>query len=174
MIFLEATNKRYYPNGSLGSSGLGFTNTDGVGIYGLEAFYDEALRGTNGYYLTARDSFGNEMPGELDTYVPAENGSKITTTIDSYIQGVLEEQLLATVNECGAMNRACGIVVNVKSGAILAMATVPGFDLNDPWSLNEYYSNFLLEDAFVEGSDEYDEARYITEQINHLKTEEYF
>ena len=92
MIFLEATNKRYYPNGSLGSSVLGFTNTDGVGIYGLEAFYDEALRGTNGYYLTARDSFGNEMPGEFDTYVPAENGCKITTTIDSYIQRALADK----------------------------------------------------------------------------------
>lgn len=158
MIFLEATNKRYYPNGSLGSSVLGFTNTDGVGIYGLEAFYDEALRGTNGYYLTARDSFGNEMPGEFDTYVPAENGSKITTTIDSYIQRALEEQLLAAISESGAQNRACGVVVNVKTGAVLAMATVPGFDLNDPWTLNDYYSNFLLSDGLSQGSAEYEKA----------------
>ncbi len=158
MIFLEATNKRYYPNGSLGSSVLGFTNTDGVGIYGLEAFYDEALRGTNGYYLTARDSFGNEMPGEFDTYVPAENGSKITTTIDLYIQRALEEQLLAAISESGAQNRACGVVVNVKTGAVLAMATVPGFDLNDPWTLNDYYSNFLLSDGLSQGSAEYEKA----------------
>ena len=158
MIYLEAMNTRYYPNSDLGSSVIGFTNSDGDGLYGLEAQYHEILAGTDGYYVTARDSYGNEMPYEYESYIPAQNGGNLTTTIDSYIQKVLEEQLLATVNECGAMNRACGIVVNVKTGAILAMATVPGFDLNDPWTLNEYYSNFLLEDAFVEGSDEYNEA----------------
>ena len=158
MVFLEATSKRYYPNGSLGSAVIGFTNSDGKGIYGLEAFYNEDLSGTNGYYLTARDSFGNRMPQEYDTYIPAENGSNITTTIDSYIQRALEEQLIATVNESGAQNRACGIVVNVKTGAILAMATVPGFDLNDPWTLNDYYSSFLLSDGYAQGSDEYNKA----------------
>ena len=158
MVFLEATSKRYYPNGSLGSAVIGFTNSDGKGIYGLEAFYNEDLSGTNGYYLTARDSFGNRMPQEYDTYIPAENGSNITTTIDSYIQRALEEQLIATVNESGAQNRACGIVVNVKTGAILAMATVPGFDLNDPWTLNDYYSGFLLSDGYAQGSDEYKKA----------------
>lgn len=158
MVFLEATSKRYYPNGSLGSAVIGFTNSDGKGIYGLEAFYNDDLSGTNGYYLTARDSFGNRMPQEYDTYIPAENGSNITTTIDSYIQRALEEQLIATVNESGAQNRACGIVVNVKTGAILAMATVPGFDLNDPWTLNDYYSSFLLSDGYAQGSDEYKKA----------------
>ena len=158
LVFLEATSKRYYPNGSLGSAVIGFTNSDGKGIYGLEAFYNEDLSGTNGYYLTARDSFGNRMPQEYDTYIPAENGSNITTTIDSYIQRALEEQLIATVNESGAQNRACGIVVNVKTGAILAMATVPGFDLNDPWTLNDYDSGFLLRDGYAQGSDEYNKA----------------
>lgn len=158
LVFLEATSKRYYPNGSLGSAVIGFTNSDGKGIYGLEAFYNDDLSGTNGYYLTARDSFGNRMPQEYDTYIPAENGSNITTTIDSYIQRALEEQLIATVNESGAQNRACGIVVNVKTGAILAMATVPGFDLNDPWTLNDYYSSFLLSDGYAQGSDEYKKA----------------
>ena len=158
MIYIQAMSTRYYPNSELASSVIGFTNSDGDGLYGLEAQYHEVLAGTDGYYVTARDSYGNEMPYEYESYIPAQNGGNLTTTIDSFIQKTLEEQLLATVNECGAMNRACGIVVNVKTGAILAMATVPGFDLNDPWSLNEYYSNFLLEDAFVEGSDEYNEA----------------
>lgn len=159
MIHIEAMSTRYYPNSELASSVLGFTNYDGDGIYGLESQYDEILAGTNGYYITARDSYGNEMPYEYETYIPAQNGGNLTTTIDSYIQQCLEEQLLATVAECGAQNRACGIVVNVKTGAILAMATVPGFDLNNPWTLNEYYSNFLIEDALVEGSDEYNQAK---------------
>lgn len=159
MIYLQATSTRYYPNSTLASGIIGFTNVDGDGIYGIESYYNEVLTGKDGYYITARDSFGNEMPYEYESYIPAENGGNLTTTIDTYIQSALEEQLLATVNECGAQNRACGIVVNVKTGAILAMATVPGFDLNKPWTLNDYYSAFLEEDGFAEGTDEYDEAR---------------
>ena len=158
MIYLQATSTRYYPNSSLASSVIGFTNSEGTGLYGLESFYDKVLAGEDGYYVTARDSFGNEMPYEYESYIPAQNGGNLTTTIDTYIQSALEEQLLATVAECGAQNRACGIVVNVKTGAILAMATVPGYDLNDPWTLNDYYSQFLLEDGYAEGSEEYSAA----------------
>ena len=159
MIYLQATSTRYYPNSELGSSVIGFTNADGDGIYGLESQYEEILAGTDGYYVTARDSYGNEMPYEYESYIPAQNGGNLTTTIDAYIQKALEEQLIATVNECGAQNRACGIVVDVETGAILAMATVPGFDLNDPWTLNEYYSQFLIDDGLIKGTDEYNEAR---------------
>lgn len=159
MIYLQATSTRYYPNSELGSSVIGFTNADGDGIYGLESQYEEILAGTDGYYVTARDSYGNEMPYEYESYIPAQNGGNLTTTIDAYIQKALEEQLVATVNECGAQNRACGIVVDVETGAILAMATVPGFDLNDPWTLNEYYSQFLIDDGLIKGTDEYNEAR---------------
>ncbi len=158
MIYLQATSTRYYPNGALASSVLGFTNSDGDGVYGLESYYNELLSGQDGYYITARDSYGNEMPYEYESYIPAQNGENLQTTIDYYIQTALEEQLLATVAESGAKNRACGIVVNVKTGAILAMATVPGFDLNSPWSLNDYYSEFLAEDGFAEGSEEYKAA----------------
>ena len=159
MIYLQATSTRYYPGFELGSSVIGFTNADGDGIYGLESQYDEILAGTDGYYVTARDSYGNEMPYEYESYIPAQNGGNLTTTIDAYIQKALEEQLIATVNECGAQNRACGIVVDVETGAILAMATVPGFNLNDPWTLNEYYSQFLIDDGLIKGTDEYNEAR---------------
>lgn len=159
MIYLEATSTRYYPNEELASSVIGFTNADGDGIYGIESYYDEVLAGTDGYYVTARDSYGNEMPYEYESYIPAQNGGNLTTTIDAYIQSALEEQLLATVAECGAQNRACGIVVDVETGAILAMATVPGFDLNEPWKLNDYYTEFLKEDGLVEGTEKYDEAK---------------
>ncbi len=159
MIYLEATSTRYYPNSSLASSVIGFTNSDGDGLYGIEAYYDEILAGKDGYYVTARDSYGNEMPYEYESYIPAQNGGNVITTIDSYLQKALEEQLLATVNECDAQNRACGIVVDVKTGAILAMATVPGFDLNDPWTLNSYYTDFLKDDGYLEGSDEYKAAK---------------
>lgn len=158
MIYLQATSTRYYPGYELASSVIGFTNADGDGVYGLESYYDDILAGTDGYYVTARDSFGNELPYEYESYIPAQNGGNLTTTIDSYIQSALEEQLLATVAECGAKNRACGIVVNVKTGAILAMATVPGFDLNNPRTLNDYYSDFLKEDGYAQDSEEYNAA----------------
>lgn len=158
MIYLEATSTRYYPSSTLASSVIGFTNSDGEGLYGLESYYNKTLRGSDGYYITARDSLGNEMPYEYESYIPAKDGGNLITTIDSYIQAALEEQLLATVSESDAENRACGIVIDVKTGAILAMATVPGFDLNSPWTLNEYYTTFLEEDGYTKGSEEYEAA----------------
>ena len=158
MIYLEATSTRYYPNSTLASAVIGFTNSDGDGLYGIEAYYDKTLSGSDGYYITARDSLGNEMPYEYESYIPAQDGGNLITTIDSYIQAALEEQLLATVAESDAENRACGIVMDVKTGAILAMATVPGFDLNTPWTLNDYYVEFLREDGYAVGSEEYEAA----------------
>lgn len=155
MVFVEAGYSRYYPNGTLASSVIGFTSSDAKGVWGLEAYYDESLRGTDGYYVTARDSFGNELPYEYESYIPAVSGASLQTTLDAYIQSVLEEQLLEAVGESDAKNRACGIVVNVKTGAILAMATVPGYDLNDPRVLNAYYSDLLARDGYEQGSDEY-------------------
>lgn len=155
MVFVEAGYSRYYPNGTLASSVIGFTSSDAKGVWGLEAYYDESLRGTDGYYITARDSFGNELPYEYESYIPAVSGASLQTTLDAYIQSALEEQLLEAVGESDAKNRACGIVVNVKTGAILAMATVPGYDLNDPRVLNAYYSDLLARDGYEQGSDEY-------------------
>lgn len=154
-IYAEATSARYYPYGSLASHVLGFTSSDGSGLYGLEYQYNEQLSGTPGKYITARDSHGNEMPYEYESYIPARNGCNITTTLDSYVQSVLEKQLEATLVESGANNRVCGIVMNVNTGAILAMATSPGFDLNDPWTLNDYSLRKLNDAGFAAESEEY-------------------
>ena len=134
MIYLEAQSTRYYPADTLGAHIIGFTSSDGVGLYGLEYQYDEYLRGTDGYYILARDSYGNEMPYEYASYIDAIDGYNVTTTIDASVQGYLEEQLEKTVADHGVENRACGIVMDVNTGAILAMATSSPFDLNDPWT----------------------------------------
>lgn len=155
LVFVEAGYSRYYPYGELASSVIGFTGSDGSGAWGLEAYYNDQLSGTDGYYITARDSFGNELPYEYDSYVPSVSGASLQTTLDAYVQSALEEQLLAAVEESDAANRACGIVVNVKTGAVLAMATVPGYDLNEPRVLNDYYSELLASDGYEVGSDEY-------------------
>ncbi|HOA85172.1 MAG TPA: penicillin-binding transpeptidase domain-containing protein, partial [Bacillota bacterium] len=151
----EAVSTRYYPQGSLASHLIGFTGSDGKGLYGLEYQYNEQLAGTPGKYITARDSHGNEMPYEYESYIPAKDGYNLTTTIDAYVQSVLEEQLEITLTESGANNRACGIVMDVRTGAIIAMATCPGFDLNDPWNLNEYFQKKLNAAGYAPDSDEY-------------------
>lgn len=155
LVFLEATSVRYYPYGSLASHVIGFTSADGVGLYGLEYQYNDKIDGEDGYYITARDSKGNELPSEYQSYVPAEDGYHLTTTLDVFVQAALEEQLENAVYDSNALNRACGIVMNVKTGAILAMAVYPEYDLNDPWSLVDYYQQKLDACGYAVGDEEY-------------------
>ncbi len=155
LVCLEATGKRYYPEGSLASHVLGFTGADGIGLYGLEYQYNDALDGTDGYYVTARDSRGDPLPESYRSYVAPVDGLDLTLTIDSYVQAALEEQVENAAVVSGALNRACGIVMNVNTGAILAMAVYPGYDLNDPWELPDYYKDKLSASGLVEGSEEY-------------------
>ncbi len=159
MIYLEAQSTRYYPYNSLGGHVIGFTSGDGAGLYGIEYQYDEYLKGIDGYYIKARDSFGNEMPLEYASYIDAVDGYNVHTTIDATIQGFLEEQIELTVAEHKATNRACGIVMDVKTGAILAMATSSKFDLNDPWQLDELSAAELVASGYSESSDAYQDLR---------------
>ena len=154
-IFLEAVDIRYYPGGSLASSVIGFTTADGNGVYGLELQYNSMLRGTDGKYITARASNGSEMPSEYEKYIPAVDGYNIETTIDKTMQAALEEQLRITLEASGAVNRACGIIIDVETFAVKAMATAPGFDLNDPYTLDEYFNLELSLPGYAEGSEEY-------------------
>ncbi len=159
-VYLEAISTRYYPYSKLASSVIGFTTSDGMGVYGLELQYNKELKGTDGKYVTARDSAGNEMPYEYDTYIPAKNGYNISTTIDVAMQAVLEEQLNTTLKESGAVNRACAIIIDVETFAIKAMATAPGFDLNNPWELDEYFDLELNYPGYDEDSEEYKKLKH--------------
>ncbi len=155
LVCLEAVSRRYYPYGSLASHVLGFTGADGTGLYGLEYQYNEEIGGVDGYYITARDSRGNELPIEYKSYVEPQNGLHLTTTVDAYVQAALEEQVENAVMASGALNRACGVIMDVNTGAILAMAVYPGYDLNDPWVLPEYYENKLKNSGLARGSEDY-------------------
>ena len=160
MVFLEAQSTRYYPGGDMAAHILGFTSSDGEGLYGLELQYDEYLSGVDGYYIKARDSYGNVMPFEYASYIDAIDGYNLTTTIDSTVQSFLEEELAATVEKHNVTNRACGIVMDVKTGAILAMATSSPFDLNDPWQLDENSAarlENLINEGYDKQSDEYND-----------------
>lgn len=164
-IHLEATSKRYYCYDSLASSVLGFTGSENNGLYGLEYTYEKELSGTNGIYITARDSYGNEMPTEYENYIEAKDGYNITTTLDMFIQYELENQLRATLADNGASERVCGIVMDVKTGGILAMSTIPDFNCNDPWTLDEYFLTQLADLGLEEGSEEYN-----AEKVKLLQT----
>lgn len=153
MVYLEPQSTRYYPGGTLGAHMIGFTSDDGTGLYGLEYQYNEYLRGVDGYYIAARDAYGNEM-GYGDTVDPV-NGYNLSTTIDTTIQNFLEEQLEATVAKTEAQNRACGIVMDVNTGAILAMATSSPFDLNDPWKLDGLSQAQLDNSGYPTDSEKY-------------------
>lgn len=155
LIFLEAQSSRYYPEGTLLAHVLGFTGSDNQGLYGLEYYYDSYLSGEDGYYLYAKDANGNALDTEYATYVNPIPGSDIVTTIDSHVQMLLENQLNATAKNNGAQNRATGIVMDINTGAILAMATTSPFDPNSPYELDELSAKKLYESGFDKDSEEY-------------------
>lgn len=153
-IHYEAYTKRYYPYGSLASHVIGCVGTDS-GQFGLELQYNNELTGVAGKYITARDAQGNRMPYKYDSYIEAQNGANLVTTIDTRIQSVLDEQLMQAYEDGNPLERVCGIVMDVKSGGILAMGVYPNFDLNDPYTLDSVSQSKLNNSGYVQGSDEY-------------------
>ena len=135
-VNLMESSKRYYPNDSLASTIIGFTNYDNEGIYGLEAYYDDYLQGTNGVIVMAKDANGNAMPYDYENRFEASDGNSIVLTLDSTVQYYLEKNLESAIVQHKVANRATGIIMNAKTGAVVAMATAPGYNLNDPSQLS--------------------------------------
>ncbi|MBQ3855145.1 MAG: PASTA domain-containing protein [Ruminococcus sp.] len=132
---VEEDTKRYYPQDDLAASVIGFTAGDGYGAYGIEAYYDDFLAGTDGRTISATDSHGNELPYRYSKTYPAKNGNDVYLTIDMNIQYILEKYLQEMVTTFEVKNRACSILMDAKTGAIYGMATCPSFDLNDPYTI---------------------------------------
>lgn len=136
-LYLTPNTKRYYPKDSLAASVIGFVNYDNNGEYGIEAYYDDYLQGVDGRIVRATDNAGGAMPYyEYEMYYEAQNGNSLVLTVDEVLQHFLEKNLETAVSQHKADNRATGIIMNAKTGAILAMATSPGFDLNDRGELS--------------------------------------
>ncbi len=138
LIYTQLDTKRYYPQGSLAAAVIGFTNFDGDGIYGVESYYNEYLKGVDGKIISATDANGNEMPYKNDKIYDAQDGNSIYLTIDTNLQHMVEKYLEQQVEAHDVENRACAIMMNVNTGEILAMASTPGFNLNDK---NSIYSD---------------------------------
>ncbi|MBQ2730013.1 MAG: PASTA domain-containing protein [Clostridia bacterium] len=166
-IYLRADSIRYYPYDNLASHVVGFTNSDGIGVYGIEAYYNNLLEGESGRYISAQDANANEMDYKYESFVDAEDGYNIVTTIDSYIQYELENQLEATLRENKAANRVTGVVMNVNTGAVLGMATAPDFNLNDPYVLDKDSQAVL--DEYTTSEEREEDARLLAQ--NNFKYE---
>ncbi len=127
--------KRYYPYGTVASTVLGFTGTDGQGLEGLELQYDSELRGTAGRLIASRNAVGTDMPFEYEQYVEAEDGNDLVLTIDETVQSILEKYLAEGVEQFDVTNGAVAVMMDVNTGAILGLATTPTYDPNDPFTI---------------------------------------
>lgn len=155
LVGVEANESRHYPFDTLAAHVLGFTGSDNQGLYGLEYYYDDDLSGRDGEYLSAVDAHGNDKSYGYTTYREAEDGLTLVTTLDTYLQRELESALAEIIEEFDVRDRATGIIMNVNTGAILAMATAPTFDANSPYQLDALSAERLAASGLTEGTTEY-------------------
>ena len=160
-IHLEPDTQRYYPNGALMAQALGFVRTDNVGAEGIEAYYDSYLEGTTGKIITAKGNYGSEMLYTYEKYYEATDGYSLVTTMDSTVQYYLQKHIEAAIEQYDVLNGAFGIVMDVNTGAVLAMAN---YDNYDPNNFLEIYEESTSEEL----QRQYDEM----EELDH-SSEEY-
>lgn len=128
--------KRYYPKNSLASSVIGFTGSDDQGLEGIEYEYDSYLSGTPGRIVTAQNARGTDMPFRYEQNVESEDGNNVYLTIDETIQSICEKYMQKGVEDNNVLNKGVCIAMDVNTGAILAMVTTDGYDLNNPYELS--------------------------------------
>lgn len=129
--------KRYYPKNSLASSVIGFTGSDDQGLEGIEYQYDSYLSGTPGRIITAQNARGTDMPFQYEQNVDSEDGNNVYLTIDETIQSICEKYMQKGVEDNNVLNKGVCIAMDVNTGAILAMVTTDGYDLNNPYELSD-------------------------------------
>lgn len=135
IVGIDPDTKRYYPLGSFASTIIGFTGSEDIGRSGLELKYNNELTGEAGRIITAKNALAGEMPNDYETTFDAKQGYSLVLTIDEVIQYYLEQQLSQALSETQA-KYAYGIVMDVKTGAILGMSTMPDYDLNSPYVIH--------------------------------------
>ncbi len=172
VIGMEQTTRRYYPYGDFASSVLGFVGDDNQGLSGIESYYDDELKGTNGRIITVKDSKGNKLPTDYETSIDATDGNSLVLTINQDIQYYLEKGLRQTYKEFGCKG-AYGIVMDCNTGAILAMSSLPDFDCNEPYKLTNkkpvaYFESKIREEREREKKKNKEETTEV--QVNGAET----
>ena len=161
-VGLDKTTKRFYPNDSLGSVVLGFVGSDDQGLAGVESYYDNELTGIAGRVVAAKNAAGTDMPLTYERVEESTKGNSLVLTLDSYIQYTAEKYIEAAIAENLVAERGAAVVMNVKTGAILAMAVKGDFNPNDPFTLSDA-DNEKLEQI----TDENEKQKLKSELLNH-------
>ena len=151
-VYMVTDAKRYYPYATLASQIIGFVGTDNYGLYGLEARYNDVLDGETGLVVSTKDPTGSDMLCGYEQYYKAQNGSDIVLTLDATVQYYVEKALSEMVTSTEAQG-ATGIVMDVETGAVLAMASSPTYDLNDPSAVYESRLASLVKDGQLDLAD---------------------
>ena len=151
-VYMVTDAKRYYPYATLASQIIGFVGTDNYGLYGLEARYNDVLDGETGLVVSTKDPTGSDMLYGYEQYYKAQNGSDIVLTLDATVQYYVEKALSEMVTSTEAQG-ATGIVMDVETGAVLAMASSPTYDLNDPSAVYESRRASLVKDGQLDLAD---------------------
>ena len=163
-IKIEADTKRYYPNGSLASHVIGFVGLENKGLGGIEARYDSLLSGKNGYVMRSTSAAGTDMLySSYEDYVDAEDGQSLSLTIDSTIQYYIEKHLAQAVADYDIQNGAAAICMEVDTGAILSMASLGNFDLNDYQTISAEAEAEIR--AAAQSDEEYNELYSLAQQL---------
>ena len=169
-IYLEPDSKRYYPAGTTAAQVIGFTNAENKGAEGLEAYYDDTLTGTAGAVITTKGNNETEMLYSYEKYYEATDGNSLVLTLDTTVQMYLEKNLKAAIEKYDVQHGAFGIIMDVNTGAILAMAVEGSYDPNnyleitDLSVLNKLEQLSALMDAAGKGTDQY---QSLAEQYNN-------
>ncbi|NLU24766.1 MAG: PASTA domain-containing protein [Clostridiales bacterium] len=131
-VYLVTDAKRYYPYGTLASQVIGFVGTDNSGLYGVEAEYEDQLKGQTGMVVTEKNAAGTDVLYQYEQYYDAKNGDNVVLTLDSTVQYYLEKGMEEMVDQFNPANGATGVVLDVTTGGVLGMASFPNYDLNNP------------------------------------------
>ena len=164
-VHLEPTSQRYYPYGTLASQVIGFTNASNDGSEGVEAAYDAYLSGSTGKVITTKGNNEMDMPFSYENYLSAQQGGTVILTLDATVQACLEKEMAAAIARYDVQNGAFGLVMNAKTGEILAMATLGGYDPNNYLELTDPDAIAQVEQlqaeylALPEDSEEYQTAK---------------
>ncbi len=163
-IHLEPNSKRYYPHGSLAAQVIGFTNASNTGSEGIEASYNSYLTGTAGQVITTKGNNEMDMPFSYENYIASIPGCDVILTLDATVQACLENQMQAAIDRYAVQNGAFGLVMNAKTGEILAMATLGNYDPNNYLEIADPQTQTQLEElkqkyeSLTEGTERYDQA----------------
>ena len=171
-IYFAQETRRVYPYSNLAAHVIGFTGAENNGLLGIEAKYNEYLRGVAGRIVTARDAKNNLMSSEYETYIDAKNGSNIVLTIDWTIQNFLERHIETAFAESQAAQRVLGVIMDVHTGEILALVIKPDFDLNEPLKWDDEVMKYINLDWADNQAVERDLRRLEAERDNGFDEEE--